>query len=80
MTKEQFFNKFNELIQENIESQLHIKANTVLRSGSVDLNDYDDDYRLPKLVLVAALRSISHDFAPFYEDGKKVLKKLETII
>lgn len=77
MTKEQFFKRVDELIEEN-DKAIREKAEKILKSGCVDLASYEDDFRLPKCFMCA--------FGRFMESGlgwkphsKELLEEIENI-
>jgi hypothetical protein len=79
MTREQFLTKFDELVKEN-NYRFRVKATAILSSNAVDLESYEDDYRLPKIVLCAVLKSLSNDWSPLLPESKETLESIESII
>lgn len=72
MTKKQFKEKFGE-ITKGLESHIQKKAKDLIDSGAVDLKDYGDDNRLPKIILQAVLRDAAENFkSPHPLDKGKV--------
>lgn len=75
MTKTQFKEKFDELI-ENLEPYLRSKAKELINSGAVDLKNYRDDLRLPKIILQAVLKGAAENFRPPHPLDKKEVENL----
>jgi len=53
------------------------KAYNLLRSGGVDLDNYNDDYLLPKIILYVALKQTADQWMPLDKDSLKVAENLE---
>ena len=67
MTNKQFEAKFKELAR-NVSKQAVKDANRLVRSGAVDMDDFGDDYRLPKIVLHAAFGNAVAGYRPLNEE------------
>ena len=68
MTAEEFNNNLNELISDDqlgLITEIKKRAKKMLNSGCVDLNNYANDYSLPKAFLSACLKSLSNAYRPF---------------
>lgn len=57
MTRDQFLEKVEEIIPD-ITELIREKAKIMLTSGSIELEDYEDNYILPKLFIVAIGKEI----------------------
>jgi len=77
MEIERFWNHFNDMVDGDLRDFLKKKAQDILNSGAIDIEDYDNDYRLPKLVLCATLKDARWQYEPFNEPDKKTIKNLE---
>ena len=77
MTREQFLAHYQEMAGNGLLEFLNKKASDILNSGAIDIEDYQDDYRLPKLVLCAALKDARWQYEPFNDVDKKTVKNLE---
>lgn len=75
MTKTQFKEKFSELI-EGLEPYIQKKAKELLGSGAIDLKSYGDDFRLPKIILQAALKDAAENFRTPHPLDKKEVENL----
>lgn len=75
MTKTQFKEKLSELIG-GLDPYLQKKAKGLIDSGAVDLKNYGDDHRLPKIVLQAALKDAAENFRPPHPLDKKEVENL----
>ena len=73
MTKQQLRQKFNELIREN-NKMLREKLEKLLKSGAIDLNNWEDNYVLPKLVMCAMGKEISFQWKPLSKDHKNEIE------
>lgn len=70
MTKQQLRPKINELIRES-NKEMRRRIESLLKSGAVDLTDYADDYRLPKIIVTALFR----EAATWYKPHDKKLRE-----
>jgi hypothetical protein len=48
----------------------------LLDSGAVDIDDYNDDYLLPKIILAACLYDLAHSYKPYNKDDIKTVNNL----
>lgn len=74
MTREQFLEKVEEIIPD-IADLIREKANTVLESGAIDLESWEDNYLLPKLFIVA----MGKEIAMRYKHPNETIKNVRTI-
>lgn len=78
MTKEQFTARYQELLNNCDFMEFFNKyAKDILSSGAIDLDRYEDNYRLPKMVLCVALKAASWQYTPLNESDKKTVRNLE---
>jgi hypothetical protein len=63
MTKAEFKSKYKELVDKSFDD-LSGYCEKALKSGSINLESFDDDFLLPKLVLLAALRNCFDQWKP----------------
>ena len=70
ITKRQLKAKTKELIKN---STKHIDK--AIASGAIDLNSYEDNYILPKILLCALLKEEMHQYKPLGDDKKKTMQK-----
>lgn len=77
MTHTQAMRKIRSMLPE-VREQIIIEAERLLKSGGVDLESYDDNFVLPKIVLVAAMHKASRQWSPLSWDkaSQKTLKNL----
>jgi len=66
MTKRQLRKKFNEVIREN-NKMIKEKFERLLKSGAIDLDSWQDDFRLPKLIMCAMGKETQHQWKPLYD-------------
>lgn len=70
------------LITDMIEYTMHKdgywdrKLDSLFNSGALDLEKYDDDYELPKIILCAMLKEMSYQYAPNSDAGRKEVKNI----
>jgi len=76
-TKEQCLGKVAEMAAQ-ISKHIREKAVQLLNSGAVDLESYQDDYILPKILLVACLEHEADQWRPFPENkqARREINKL----
>jgi len=77
-TPEQIHSKITEMFAKAPE-WLHTEVDRLLKSGALDLEEASDDYHVPKLLYVTALRRLAEQYTPPHYDkrGKSELKNLE---
>lgn len=56
--------------------RLREACDRLIRSGGVNLEEYGDDYVLPKIILTAAIEAIAKDWELPYPEHRKVVKNL----
>lgn len=61
---------------ENVNESVNREVTRLLSTGAIDLDKYEDDYRLPKLLLIVSLENIAKKYSPLSEDGQKELQNL----
>ena len=66
-TKEQCLEKVAEMAAQ-ISKRIREKAVQLLNSGGVDIESYENDYRLPKIILVACLEHEADSWRPLTEN------------
>jgi hypothetical protein len=76
MTRKEFDAKLNELISQ-IPDLIKGQAQHYIVNGAIDLDDYENDFILPKAVLCAALAEVKFQFHPLSDEGRKLVKNLE---
>ena len=69
-TKETTEQKTNELLDQVVE-MAKSKIKKALNCGAVDVESYDDDYELPKIILHAVMKSMADETRPFCADNIK---------
>jgi hypothetical protein len=52
------------------------QAERLLNSGAVSLEDYEDDYQLPKIILTACLSEIADSYKPHDKTDIKTVNNL----
>ena len=79
MTKKQFTQKINELKREN-NKFITEKSKKILNSGAINLPDWDDDFRLPKIVMHIICKELVWQWEPLAKELQKEAKNLEYFI
>jgi len=74
-TKHDVLTKIGELLVQH-EAQVRETAEKLLRTGAVDVADYEDDYRLPKIILTAALADCSTMYRPLHDEDRQTVNNL----
>lgn len=67
MTRNEFLEKVEEL-KESVNDLIDEKADKLLKSGAIDLKNYDNDFRLPKMFMCAIGNEIKFQYKPLYTD------------
>ncbi len=75
ITKEELIQKINELIKPN-NSEMLGKIDIILNSNCIDLDDYDNNYLLPKIIFTALLIDASEKYEPFGKEAKKEVRNI----
>ena len=78
-TRKDVLSKIDELMPD-ITEFIKQKAEKALSCGAIDLDDYNDDYILTKIVLTAVAKELSYAYRPWSEDGRKEVKNLESFL
>lgn len=80
ITDAQFKKRIDDLIDDDFISALKEQCFRLYRSGAIDNNDYEDDYRLPKICLYVALSWMKTQYQPLsVRMFKEEVEKLENI-
>ena len=79
MTKEQLNKKIDELMQQ-VSDSVKKSTNKAVSCGAVNMEDYGDDFELPKIVLAAALMQATYEFMPLTTAGKKEANNIYKMI
>ena len=80
MKTEQFLNKIDELTDKTA-SDMRAKARKWLKDvGDTNLSDWENDYRLPKIVMTALCRKAAYQWSPLCKDDRKQVSTIEAQI
>lgn len=52
----------------------------IIDSGCVDINSWDDDFRLPKIVLSASLKELAFQYEPVDKSDKNEVSNIRLFI
>ena len=74
ITKRQLKTKTKELIKNSSKSMVE-NIDKAMASGAIDLNSYEDNYILPKILLCALLKEELHQYKPLGDDAKKKMQR-----
>jgi hypothetical protein len=75
MTDKQIKSKVKELVK-TLAADIEHEAIALSRTGAVDASEFDDDYRLPKILVTAAVESRKNGFRPLCTDDRKHVANL----
>lgn len=78
MTREECLEKIEELKKEAIKI-IDDKTLKILNSGFIDVENAQNNYLIPKVILCVSLKFAEAEFTPLSDAGKKELKNLELI-
>ena len=72
MNRQDAISKTNEMIdcQDGVIDYLKAEVERLLSVGAVDLDDYENDYQLPKIVLMVALKNCAGQYEPLFKNAK----------
>lgn len=77
MILEQCKNRVEELISNpEFRRFLDKEVERLFKSGALDTESADDDFRLPRLILCVALENLSRKYSPLSPDGKRIVQNL----
>lgn len=79
MTRKQAEKKISELIR-NEKELFWKKVQKGLDSGALNLDSYDDNYLLPKIVMCAVHGEMEWQYTPLTKEGKKEAKNLKLFL
>lgn len=63
-TEEQVLKKIDDLVNDKLISDIKEEIKRVLKSGSINLEEFYDDYLLPKFLVAAVLEKQASNFEP----------------
>ena len=75
MTENQFKAKFDEMLEKAIET-VKAKGYSLFLSGAIDSSQYEDDFILPRIILVVALEHGIDQVKPLSREYKKEIANL----
>ncbi len=75
MTKNQCMKRIKSS-QKDIRSYILKETERLLNSGGVNLDDYEDEFLLPKVLLTVACKSLVAQYSPYSDRGKADVKNL----
>ena len=79
MTEQQFLEKVQILV-DNLPAYIMTEARKILKSGAVNLEKYENNYRLPKNFVSAMGAEIEFQHAPISAADKREVRNLKKII
>ncbi len=79
MTKKEFSSNITELVQTTCEDML-ARISKLVEANSLPLDDYPNDYLLPKMVMSALCTKMSQQWEPLTADYRAVARQLTNII
>lgn len=69
--------KFKELLFDAMLTVAERMESILVQSGAINLDDYTNNYRLPKILLHDALKYTAELYEPIYKEDKQTAKNLE---
>lgn len=75
MKREDLYNKTLSLLPQ-IELDIKKELRKVMRSGCLDIQSAEDNFRLPKIVMSAILKHEAEEYEPQDASGKKEVKNV----
>jgi hypothetical protein len=79
MKKFELLSKVREL-NKSFSEDLEKKLDKILESGCLDLSKYENDYKLPKIVFSAILKSESFQFTPMSKAYQQEIKNVSKFL
>jgi hypothetical protein len=79
MTKEEFDREYSDLVR-HLPLYLERKADDLLSAGIVSLEDYEDDFTLPRIVLQVALECVAGEWGVLCEEDKTVAENFRELL
>ncbi len=79
MTKKQARQKTRKLINDAAKL-MREKLEKALYCGAINLENYDDDFELPKIIVHALLKDAAFRYEPFIKDNRKAAENLYKFI
>lgn len=80
ITKEQLNQKTHELLEEAVKT-VKKKVEQAINSGALlPLDDYDNDYQLPKIIAYVILKDAAWQMKPLLKENRETAKNLEKFI
>ena len=79
MTKEQFLTKIDEM-SDTTASDMREKARKLLKTGAIDLDAWENDYRFPKIVMCALSKEAAYQWQPLTRPDRKEVSNIEHFI
>lgn len=70
MTKTEYDKLFNELLND-VKKAVEKRSQSLVNSGAIDFEKYEDNYLLPKIVLTACLKDLCDSYMPFTDSARK---------
>jgi hypothetical protein len=76
MEKQDCLNKIDEMIPDMVQ-YVKERAEYYLRSGAIDMDEFDSDFVLPKVLLHVCLNDASGQYKPLWAEAQEVAKNLK---
>jgi hypothetical protein len=76
MTKTQLRKNFKSLLKENNEF-LTSQLEKAIKSGALNIDEYENNMLLPKIIMHVACLNLADQWYPPYETGRKEIKNLK---
>lgn len=65
---------------DNAAGKMKQDLDKVLNSGCIDIDSYNGDFYLPKIILAALARTASDSYAPVTKEGREELENISKFI
>jgi len=79
MTKRQFIEKVKELIKVQNKTILE-KAELIFELGGINLDNFENDFLLPKAFMTARDKRLADDWSPLTEESKEIANRIALLI
>ena len=78
-TKEKVKERIAEMVRNQVLEEGYImkRATSILNSGALDLENHDDDFFIPMIILHVVLKNLSAQYAPLSDTGREIAKNLK---
>ena len=80
ITEEKVIARVMKMYDESARNHLHERLNRVLHSGAINLESYEDNHLLPKILIHVLFEELSFQFKPLTTDSREEAKNLRYFV